>query len=144
MKNPLFYNNKPLEKTVIVISISDLVFNVILMATTEFLKFLHKSFQLEIKDNVDLIIDRGRYMMSRGMLLEAFILLFSASSWLCDENSQRKKQLDKYLMECNNQLAKFRGDTSEIQCDLSNYLEDWSILAYTQHLIKKADNFYEK
>lgn len=113
------------------------------MATTEFLSFLNKKFQKDIKKDVDLIIDRGHMMLRKGELLHAFILLFSAASWLCDESSFRKRLLEQTLVECNNQLAKVRGDYP-FSTDLSKYLQEWSILAYTQHLMKTADKYYQK
>ena len=113
------------------------------MASPEFLSFLQKDFQKEISKNVDTIIDRGHMMLRKGELLHAFILLFSATSWLCDESSFRKRLLEKILVECNDQLARVRGEYP-FSTDLSKYLQEWNILAYTQHLMKKADNYYQK
>lgn len=113
------------------------------MASPEFLSFLQKDFQKEIKKNVDIIIDRGHMMLRKGELLESFILLFSATCFLGDETSFRTRCLEKLIIDCNDKLSKTRGDIT-FSTDLSKYLQEWNILAYTQHLMKKADNYYQK
>lgn len=111
------------------------------MASSQFMEYLQESFKNEIIENVDIIIDRGIYCMRKNKLLEAFILLFSAVSYM--EKSYNRRVAEEALAECNNALAVFRGDIKDINSDLSKYIANWSILAYTHFLVKQADQFYK-
>lgn len=111
------------------------------MASTQFMEYLQESFKNEIIENVYSIVDRGMCCMRKNQLLEAFILLFSAVSYM--EKSYNKRIVEEALAECNNALAVFRGDVKDINSDLDKYIANWSILAYTHFLVKQADQFYK-
>ena len=99
---------------------------------------MEKSFLDELENNTDVVIDKGLRYKQCGKLMDAFVIIFAALSFLPKCFAQRL--LYEELFEINAKLS--MAEPVQYEVDLSPYLKKHKILEYTHYLLQESDKYY--